>query len=187
MILTRPLYQPVETLENEIPLQPCVERMAMMVAVLGDRTGTLVDLGCHTGWFCRAFSRLGWDAIGIDQSADWIEVAISLRTAWDFDRLPAYRVANLRDSGIPKSDVALCLSMVMYLFQEGFYTGWTFLQRVSDAAPMMFLDFGGMYAKHLPFTEETAIEEIVRRTSYKEGRLLGHSQFESRPLFLFTR
>jgi len=55
VILTRPLYQPVETLENEIPLQPCVERMAMMVAVLGDRTGTLVDLVCHTGWFCRAF------------------------------------------------------------------------------------------------------------------------------------
>lgn len=189
MILTRPLYQPIESpeLESEIPLQPCVERMEMMLAVLGDRKGSLVDLGCHTGWFCRAFARLGWEVLAIDRSPDWIETARSLNHLAPYEHMPAYRVADLSGGGFPKSDVALCLSVAMYLFHESAEVGWTFLERVSRCAPLMFLDFGGMYAHHLPFDEATAIDQIVANTEYAEGRLLGHTQFEARPFFVFTR
>lgn len=192
MILARPLYQPIESpeLESETALQPCVERMELMLAVLGDRTGSLVDLGCHTGWFCRAFARRGWDVLGIDKSADWVEVARGLNTGSNAENipwLPAYRVMDLQGGGFPKSDVALCLSVAMYLFQESAEVGWTFLQRVSRCAPLMFFDFGGMYAHHLPFNEATALEHIVANTDYSEGRLLGHTAFESRPFFVFNR
>lgn len=190
--LARPLYQPIE--HEEFALwevkQKCEERLGTMLRALGSQTGTMVDLGCHTGWFCRAFARLGWDVIGIDRSEAWIYAARVCNALLDEAapvRPPFYTHSDLETAHIPKSDVALCLSVAMYLFEGSREDGWHFLQKVSRQCKAMFLDFGGMYAHHLPFTEADAIEQIVKVTYYTDGKLIGHSHFENRPMFMFTR
>jgi SAM-dependent methyltransferase len=145
------------------------------------KPGLVLDVGCHTGWFCRAFQRLGWTAIGIDRSLEWIAAAREL------DPKSSYAVFDVETESAramvlkPLFDVVLCFSVAMY-FKECYVT----LRKLSWTAPRMFFDFGGQYAGSLPFGESDAIPAILEHTHYKEGTLIGRSAID-RPLYLFTR
>lgn len=177
MNLDFPLYQPIETTEffHCSAQQPCHERLNMMEPHL-EGTRTMLDIGCHTGWFCRAFTRLGIETIGVDRSPEWSAAAIELHPEG------RYLTADVAEIQLPKVDVALCLSVAMYFDADL----WPILRKISEAAPKMFFDFGGMYAGNLPFGESDAIEAVTANTAYTEGRLLGRSAIH-RPLFMFTR
>ena len=186
--LDRPLlYQPLEhpAFRDWEAQQPCIERWRMLGNALWlALPSKLLDLGCHTGWFCRAFSRHGWRVVGIDKDLLAIEIASELMRPWDGEPAPEYRLENLADASLPAVDVALCLSLVMYLFPE---PGWELLDRVSRAAPIMFLDFGGQHAERCPFTATTIGDEILERTQYATWRQLGETALENRPFYVFER
>ena len=152
----------------------------MMQPWLPAKAGRMMDLGCHTGWFCREFKRAGWQTFGIERAPDWAELARTLDPQGD------YLTADVFTVEFAECDVALCLSLAMYLFDD-LERGWELFRRISQAAPLMFLDFGGMYANRLPFTESTVIEQMVGNTLYRDGLLLGRTAFEERPFFLFER
>lgn len=179
-----PPYQPLEGCD--IPaLQPCIERWEMMRPLLPTKPGRMIDFGCHTGWFCRKFSKEGWRVWGLDRSVDWIETAKSLNQ--HAGKIPpSYYAFDFIESIFPQCDVALCLSLAMYLFDDD-KKGWSFFQSVSESSKIMFLDFGGQYAKRLPFDESTVIEQMVSQTHFTAGRLLGRTNFESRPFYIFER
>jgi SAM-dependent methyltransferase len=181
------LYQPLEHPEftSWEAQQPCVERWEMISKELDIETpGTVLDLGCYTGWFCRQFSRHGWQALGIDKGELEIEIASEHMQQFAGEPKPSYILGDFRDFKLIQSDVVLCLSVIMYLFEE---YGWRTVDRISKLAPKMFLDVGGMYSDRLPFSSENAGREIVRHTTYTSWRLLGHTNLESRPLFLLER
>ena len=183
--LDRPLlYQPLEHPAFEIwgAQQPCVERWRMIRQALPLSTpGRCLDLGCNTGWFCRAFSRFGWQAIGFDKDPLAIEVASELMRPWNGDPSPEYRLGDLTKTILPPADVALCLSLIMYIFP---LPGWELLGRVSSAVPVMFLDYGGKYSDHLAFTPETLGDDIVAHTDYVTCERLGSTHLESRPFYI---
>ena len=139
----RQLYQPIE--HQDFPgwdvAQPCVERWAMIREALhGVAPGRALDLGCHTGWFSRRLAGDGWIVTGIDRSAEWLAVAREMGgPAWGSP--PEYRQADLASCELPAADVALALSVAMYLFpREDDEVGWEFLDRLSLAAPVAFID-----------------------------------------------
>lgn len=172
-------YQPIEGCDLPA-LQPCVERWEMIKPWLSRKRGRMLDMGCHTGWFCRKFKDVGWEAFGVDRSREWIEQARRQ------DPQGTYLVQDVFDLTFSRMDVVLCLSLAMYLFDD-VSRGWDLLNRVSQATPKMFMDFGGQYSNHLPFTEATVVEQVIEKTTYTTAQLLGHTAFESRPLFLFSR
>lgn len=190
MNLDLPLYQPIETPEflHCSAQQPCQERFDMMRPYL-EGVRSMVDIGCHTGWFCRAFSRLGIQTLGIDRSPEWLATAIALHpeghyiagNVSEMEVFDGWDMDSARHS-LHHADVALCLSVAMYF--DG--NLWPNLRKISKAAPKMFFDFGGIYAGNLPFGESDAIEAVTANTAYTEGRLLGRSAIH-RPLFMFTR
>jgi hypothetical protein len=52
----------------------------------------------------------------------------------------------------------------------------------------MFLDcVWGAYAEHLPFTPDTIDHEILAHTEFTACRLLGFTEHEHRPFYVFTR
>lgn len=153
----------------------------MMIPRVPGSTGTVVDLGCHTGWFCRQFARGGWKAIGIDRSKEWIGVARSLNGLFDVDA--DYRIGDIINDDVPKCDVALLLSAAMYLFDDP-ARGWAAMRRISEAAPMLFFDYGGMYADRMP---PTFLDDLIPKTVYRHLSILGGSDFEQRPLYMATR
>jgi SAM-dependent methyltransferase len=180
-----PLYQPLEHPDfARCPaLQPCLERWELIHSCLAANSGRVIDFGCHTGWFCRQFSRLGWEAMGIERSADLVEIARSMEE-FAGERKPSYFVGDLLKLPLPPCDVALCLSVAMYLFDDR-AKGWEFFDRVSRSATIMFLDFGGMYSNRLPFNESSVGNEMCARTQFVDFRKIGNTLFENRPLFIF--
>jgi ubiquinone/menaquinone biosynthesis C-methylase UbiE len=90
------------------------ETWEVLVRLLGEGTGALVDVGCGTGSFTAGLGRLGWNATGVDISEDmlrrarkkrvhairadaaWLpfedasfDAAVSVLTNTDFDDLPS--------------------------------------------------------------------------------------------------
>ena len=182
------LYQPIDhpDFEGWPVVRGCRDRFDLILSDLWDRgpaRGTVLDLGCHTGWFCRAFDALGWQAIGFDRSGPWLDVAEALNAGRKTP--PAYVLEDMQAvDPFPPADVALCLSMAMYL---DWPDGWDLFDRVSRAAPILYLDFGGMYADRLPFTETDVIAQLIARTRYTDGAILGHTGDEPRPLVVCWR
>lgn len=192
--LARPLYQPIELAEFSLEpaVQPCVERWAMIAPRLPERSLILenssrklvVDYGCNTGWMVRQFARHGWDATGIDKASDLVKVARYVTDQEQFPIKPRFIEADAMRL-TPMADVALCLSVAMYLFDDR-EAGWMFFRKVSEASPMLFMDFGGMYAGRLPFDESNVVEQMLGHTTYRHSELIGLTNLE-RPMFLFTR
>jgi SAM-dependent methyltransferase len=198
-LLQFPLYQPIEHPEFAgEAVQPCEERLKLILDALpgavlhppnpGRRF--MVDFGCHTGWFCRAFSRLGWLTVGFDRSPEWLEAASLLNELTEGPK-PRYILADvlsvfdLQTDREPVCDVALCLSVAMYLFEDP-AKGWKFFKNVSESAQRMFFDFGGMYSARVPFNEEELPGLMLKHTAFQSWRKIGASNLE-RSLFLFER
>lgn len=200
-LLQFPLYQPIEhpDFAGE-PVQLCEERLqqillALPVPAVSREPRIMADFGCHTGWFCRAFARMGWRTLGVDRSPEWLEVASMLNELLEEDStvlLPRYKLADVLEvfSTYPaytlaKCDVALCLSIAMYLFEDP-ERGWAFFRNVSNYAQIMFLDFGGMYLNRVPFNEHEIGELMIEKTDFQSWRKIGTSDL-GRSLFMFTR
>jgi hypothetical protein len=178
------LYQALEhpDFKDWESLQPCAERWALIESAVDlSRPGMAVDFGCHTGWFCRQFARAGWLATGYDRDPFYLEVARETHP----DLLPRPRSCHveLESLEIPKADVGLALSVLMYLFPDN---GWPFLERVSQNIPTLFVDFGGAMAGSLPFDEESFPAKLLFNTQYQKVQLLGRAAFD-RPFFVCTK
>ena len=182
-----PLYQPIEMpdFDGWPVLQPCVERWNLIKSYLPNAKGTALDVGCHTGWFCRRLSHEGWRAIGFEQSSDLVQIAESLNS-FSGPIKPFYFVKDILQDKIPFCSVTLCLSIAMYLFDD-VEAGWQAFDRISAASDVMFLDFGGMYSDRLPFDEFTVEDMMFERTEFSSSQKLGYTDFESRPLFMFWK
>jgi len=101
--------------------------------------------------------------------------------------VPQYQQADvLMMREWPQADVVLALSLAMYLFDAGEERGWAVLNRASQAAPVMFFDFGGMYSSRAPFAAEDAPAAMLARTAYTRADLLGRSALE-REMVVFSR
>jgi len=185
----RTLYQPIEhpAFQDWKAQQPCQERWDLIQSVDLPPTGLCVDIGCHTGWFCRQFSRQGWEAVGIDTKQIEIEIARDIMGSFSDASFPKYIHGDIIDVAIPPADVVLCLSVAMYWFNPKFgkthEQAWAIMQKISHASIRMFLDYGGMYST----LSESFPEDIITNTTYTNYELLGHTELESRPFYIFTR
>lgn len=193
----RRIYHPLghpdlKAWEDKGAMQPCEERWKMMQPYLAP-TGKLLDLGCHTGWFCRRFRDNGWTSIGVDNEAPVIRMANTMLN-WSPQSNPNDVQFYHTDAGTyvqtndVTADVCLCLSMLMHVSRDNPQGVTRFLQRVSQIAPIMFVDCSwGAYQKNLPFTESNIGGEIIKHTKYTEYHLLGQTKRENRPFYVFTR
>lgn len=182
-------YQPIEHphFAGRESVQPCEERWKLIQSVDLPDAGMCVDIGCHTGWFCRKFSHNGWRAVGFDTKATEIDVARNLMRPFEGPVEPMYWHGDVAHLELPVADIVLCLSVVMYWFNPQFgkteEEAWAILQKISEASPRMFLDFGG---QHNTLTPDFP-DGVLMNTTYTNYRLLGRTAFESRPFYYFSR
>lgn len=188
----RVLYQPIEhpAFDDWVAQQPCTERFKMMCEWLGANrmaVKTIVDIGSHTGWFCRQFARVGVpNVIGFERQADWHRASVEL-SKW-FNLPGDYRHTDWMHTLLPQAEVYLMLSVIMYAFRDlSEEDAWTHIREVSTMADVMFMDVGGMYAHHCPFAPTHAAEAIVANTDFTEGHMLGTTDLEMRPFYVFKK
>lgn len=179
-------YQPLEheALSDGSAVQNCVQRLSIILKYLPEAPARILDLGCNTGWFCRALSRRGYECVGVEKGQLELRVARELMSYRNGDPPPTYLQGDLHaiyTDGLGTFDAILCLSVVMYLFSD-VESGWNLLNKLSKVSDVMFLEFGGQYSDNLPFTEEDVLDQFSSRTLYSKGRLIGRSSLE-RPIY----
>lgn len=129
----RVLYQPVELEECagwKVIRTDSARRVDVMTKTLRDigvvpgegrGSGTYLDVGCNTGYFCHALSRLGLYARGVDVTENSIAVA-RLLTSFVRKDDTKYDVADcydyLGDTQNEQYDVTSSFSVVQWLIQQ---------------------------------------------------------------------
>lgn len=188
------LYQPIEhpVFAEWDVTQPCRERWDMIEnavkSTMGMYRGSVLDLGCHTGWFCRRFSENGFNnVVGVENQLPVVDMAKAMET-WNVHNRTRveYIYGDVFDLGKPpNADIVLCLSLLMHMFKEP-EKAWRLLEQISERTQLMFVDcvWGG-YAKRLPFTEQNMGSMIVGKTKFRSYELLGRTEHENRPFMVF--
>jgi hypothetical protein len=178
--------------------QPCTERLAMMKAHAPIVAGTtMLDLGCHSGWMCREFAKHGVWATGVENDKRAIAMAWAIGDFQNANGAAGMGDTEFNHGQIEKFceaddftyDTCLLLSVAMHLFGKlGHEKTWALMDDISQRCDKMYFDiaFGG-YQKHLPFTEATMIESIIKNTHYTKGTLLGRTKRENRPFVVFEK
>lgn len=180
------LYQPVDhpDFEGWPVTQPCTERWEMMLKhnlQVGER---VLDLGCHTGYFCRKFKEHKLEAIGVEVHLPAVTLGRYLGA-----NIVHSNVLNYRYVVEPPFETCLNLSLIMHIFKK--YPDkevWQWLRNISEDCKSMFLDcvWGG-YSDFLPFTPDNIGAMITQNTFYTDYKLLGRTNHENRPFFIFTK
>lgn len=190
-------YQPIEhpDFAGWTVTQPCIERVDMMTEEFaGEWPKTVLDLGCHTGWFCRGFAAAGSEVTGVEKKASAHRMArlLTLYRQTDPVTWPIYHnlsISEFFECGpvMESYDVCLYLSVIMHVFRDyGIAGGWAELKRISGHCKRMFMDLSwGAYAKHLPFTPDNIGPMICEKTAFTSWQLLGRTDKENRPFYVF--
>ncbi len=172
--------------------QPCKERLKMMSAT--EPSKSILDLGCHTGWFCRKLKTASNRVVGVEENAGLIQAA-QTRDTWRYEN-PPHRpeyvhstIGEYLDSQSEQFDTCLYLSIIMHVFarlEHG--EAWAQLKQISQRTQRMYMDivYGG-YAKHFPFTPETMPDEVIKYTEFTSFKLLGRTNHENRPFYVFQK
>lgn len=189
------LYQPIDHPEFRDwgISQPCVERLSMIRKYLPTNfVGSVLDLGCHTGWFVREFARQGCYTVGVDHDKSILQIAKAVDLFRHNDDLHgSYALSDVLEYLVRDTlqyDICLCFSLIMHLFTKSSEKAWRALDLISRKCPVMFLDcVWGNYSDALPFTEKDIEREMLDHTQYTKSKLLGRTWHENRPLFVFDR
>ena len=64
-----------DTFMDEVPYDAWAEYLIRMLREDGISEGLVLDLGCGTGQMTKRLARAGYDMIGVDQSADMLQIA----------------------------------------------------------------------------------------------------------------
>jgi SAM-dependent methyltransferase len=139
------IYQPVELAECaswrvlRIDSKQRVDVMSAVAEEVAARDGTspmtYVDVGCNTGYFCRAMARLGLVSQGVDLVADDVHVA-RLMTSFVIRDECRYAVADVHDflseARSAPVDVVSAFSVIQWLILQ------TSLERGLEALSALF-------------------------------------------------
>jgi len=87
--------------------RPCQDRLVMMMEKVDFQGLDVLDIGCSTGWFCRAVKRLGADrVVGVEFGAAEIRDAIRFASLEGLEGIEFRRACDAL-AAIPDYAVAL--------------------------------------------------------------------------------
>ena len=182
----RVLYQPVELEECagwKVIRTDSARRVEVMTKTLRDlgvvpakgrASGTYLDIGCNTGYFCHALGRLGLYSRGVDVTENSVAVA-RLLTSFVRKDDTKYDVADcydyLRDTQDVQYDVVSSFSVVQWLIQQRSLEAgvdsmkWLF----AKAAKVCFFETGYTDESHLRDMDVTIDREFVLSVMKSSG------------------
>lgn len=103
----------------EIPYEEWLEHIKTLLTQEGIQDGLVLELGCGTGTFTELLARQGYDMIGVDFSAQMLDLAQEKKEKSGLDIL--YLLQDMRDFelyGTVRAVVSVCDSMNYILSEE---------------------------------------------------------------------
>lgn len=170
------LYNPLPFAEfDDIPYQrdAVAERFALMETTLPRpfKTGRLLDIGCHTGYNCFRFQRLGFDCTGIELEPLTCEIAQDVNTLKQTNiRFINGAVSHDLMQQLGRFDVILFLSTFQWVvYAEGFEAARKLLAEVQSRCDLLFFETsmgqeGKMKLPQLP--DASAVHALLRESGH---------------------
>ncbi len=101
-----------DTFMDDVPYEEWGEYMHGLLKEYGINDGLVLDLGCGTGTMTELLADLGYDMIGVDNSADMLEIALEKKVESGHDIL--YLQQDMREFelyGTVRAIISICDSV----------------------------------------------------------------------------
>lgn len=157
---------------DNVPYEEWCDYVCSLLGEEGIRDGLLLDLGCGTGSLTRLLAGKGYDCIGVDLSADMLEIAAEKQAADGTGIL--YLQQDMRSFelyGTVRAAVSICDSMNYILEEEDLLQVFRLVNN--------YLDPGGVFVFDLntPYKYRELLGDNVFAESREEGGFIWENCF----------
>lgn len=157
---------------KDIPYENWYASVKEFLEHYGIRDGLVLELGCGTGTFTELLSRGGYDMIGIDSSADMLEIALEKKERSGSDIL--YLQQDMREFelyGTVRAVVSVCDSMNYIGTEEELTQVFSLVNN--------YLDPGGIFMFDLktPYYFREVMGDCVLAENQEEGSYIWENYY----------
>lgn len=157
---------------KDIPYENWYASVKEFLEHYGIRDGLVLELGCGTGTFTELLSRGGYDTIGIDSSADMLEIALEKKERSGSDIL--YLQQDMREFelyGTVRAVVSVCDSMNYIGTEEELTQVFSLVNN--------YLDPGGIFLFDLktPYYFREVMGDCVLAENQEEGSYIWENYY----------
>lgn len=143
---------------NDVPYDVWCEYLTSLLMEQGVTDGLVLELGCGTGSMTELLAGRGYDMIGVDNSADMLEIAMDKRTESGHDIL--YLLQDMREFelyGTVKAVISICDSMNYILEEEDLLEVFCLVNNYLDPGGCFIFDLNTIW-KYQQIGESTIAE-----------------------------
>lgn len=144
---------------NEVPYEEWADYIQSLLTEYGVEEGLVLELGCGTGALTEALSARGYDMIGVDNSADMLEIAMEKKAKSGRDIL--YLMQDMRAFelyGTVKAVVSICDSVNYITEEEDLLQVFLLVNNYLDPGGIFIFDLNTLY-KYREIMGENTIAE----------------------------
>lgn len=160
---------------DNVPYEEWCDYVCSLLGEEGIRDGLLLDLGCGTGSLTRLLAGKGYDCIGVDLSADMLEIAAEKQAADGTGIL--YLQQDMRSFelyGTVRAAVSICDSMNYILEEEDLLQVFRLVNNYLDPGGIFLFDFNTCHKYETLLGEQTIAE------NREEGSFIWDNYYDSR-------
>ena len=155
-----------DTFMDNVPYEEWAEYVTGILEEYGITDGLVLDLGCGTGSMTELLAEKGYDMIGVDLSADMLEIAMDKRSRKGLDIL--YLQQDMREFelyGTVKAVISVCDSVNYITKKEELRKVFQLVNNYLDPEGVFIFDFNTEY-KYRELIGETVIAEDREDVSF---------------------
>ena len=144
---------------DNVPYEEWCSYLCGMLREDGIENGLLLDLGCGTGNLTELLAGEGYDCIGVDLSADMLEIAMEKREQSGHDIL--YLQQDMREFelyGTVRAVICVCDSLNYIMEEEDLLQVFRLVNNYLDPEGVFIFDFNTVY-KYKEVMGDTVIAE----------------------------
>lgn len=144
---------------DNVPYEEWCSHLCGMLREDGIENGLILDLGCGTGSLTELLAGEGYDCIGVDLSADMLEIAMEKREQSGHDIL--YLQQDMREFelyGTVRAVICVCDSLNYIMEEEDLLQVFRLVNNYLDPEGVFIFDFNTVY-KYKEVMGDTVIAE----------------------------
>ncbi len=131
---------------NDVPYAEWADYVQQLLGEYEIKDGLVLELGCGTGSLTEILSSRGYDMIGVDNSADMLEIAMDKKAESGQDIL--YLLQDMREFelyGTVRAVISICDSMNYITEEEDLLRVFTLVNNYLDPGGVFIFDLNTLY------------------------------------------
>ena len=155
-----------DTFMDDVPYEEWGEYLHGLLKEYGINDGLVLDLGCGTGTMTELLADLGYDMIGVDNSADMLEIALEKKVESGHDIL--YLQQDMREFelyGTVRAIISICDSVNYITEPDELRRVFFWVNNYLDTDGVFIFDFNTEY-KYRVVLGDTTIAENREECSF---------------------